>query len=53
MHNKFVLEKWVSRPCISINGKNLQNVRAQETLNLTMLSDFFLILKRSFRVMVV
>ena len=33
MHNKFVMEKWVKRPHISINKKNLQNLRLKGKAN--------------------
>ena len=33
MHNKFVMEKWINHPYISINGKNLQNIGLKGNIN--------------------
>ena len=33
MHNKVVIEKWVNRPRISINEKNLQSLAVKGNIN--------------------
>ena len=33
MHKKFVTEKWLNRPHISINDKNLQNIGLKGNIN--------------------
>ena len=33
MHNKFIMEKWLNRPHISINDKNLQNGDLKGNMN--------------------
>ena len=33
MHNKFVMEKWLNRPPISINDNNLQNIGLKGNIN--------------------
>ena len=48
------MEKWVNRPNISINEKNLQNLGLKGIrLNPTILNDFFIISKRALDVTVV
>ena len=32
MDNKFVMEKWLNRPHISINDKKLQNIGPKENI---------------------
>ena len=33
MHSKFVMEKWLNRPHISINDENLQNIGVKGNIN--------------------
>ena len=35
MHNKFVMERWINRPHIYVNGKKLQNLDVKKKTLIT------------------